>query len=211
MLAQLTLALTWAGTRGFLDRWLIAEWLVAIGTLALAAATVGLIRRVAKQVEVEAEQLVAARRPFVTPLMGDDGDGYVQDLASITRAGPHVLLLNAGAGPALNVRGALYWTETAGGGSSLHPLVLAAGLQDWAKVLGEEEVVVNWANAVGYLRYHDLSGTEWQTHFRFRQDGYGNVRAETLTAGPTSEYGEPAYNAEEGWTNRPRDVDLWQV
>jgi hypothetical protein len=68
-----------------------------------------------------------------------------------------------------------------------------------------------WATAVGYLRYHDLGGTEWQTHFRFREDGYGNVRAETLAAGETSEYGEPEYNAREGWTNRPKDVALWNV
>jgi hypothetical protein len=201
--------ITWAGSRGFIDRWSVAEWLVALGTLGLAAATVRLTRRVGTQVEVEAERLVASQRPFVTPLMGDDGR-YTQDLARKPRAGQHVLLRNAGAGPALNVRGALYWTETAGGASSLHPLVLPAGSQEWAKVLGKG-ALVNWGNAVGFLRYHDLSGAEWQTHFRFRKDSSGNVRAETLAVGPTTSFGEPAYNSEEGWTNRPKGIELWQV
>jgi hypothetical protein len=210
MACAVVLAITWAGARGFIDRWAVAEWLVAVGTIGLAAATFILTTRVTKQVKVEAAQLVASSRPFVTPLMSDNGEGYTQNLSRVqSRVGPHVLLQNSGTGPALNVRGALYWTGTAGDGSSLLPLVLSAGSEAWSKVLGEG-VVVNWANAVGYVRYHDLSGTEWQTHFRFREDGYGNVRAETLAAGKASDYGEPEYNAE-GWANRPKDIPLWNV
>ena len=66
--------------------------------------------------------------------------------------------------------------------------------------------MVNWASAVGYLRYHDLSGTEWQTHFRFRRDAEGNISVAILAAGETSQFGEPGYNGEEGWTNLPADV-----
>ena len=188
MTGALVLAITWAGTRGFIDRWSVAEWLVAVGTLGLAAATFMLTTRVTRQVKVEAAQLVASSRPFVAPLIGDNGEGYTQDLSRVDlRAGPDVLLQNSGTGPALNVRGALYWTETAGGASSLHPLVLKAGSEEWAKVTRGRRSG-HWAYAVGYLRYHDLSGTEWQTHFRFREDGYGNVRAETLAAGESSEY-----------------------
>lgn len=70
---------------------------------------------------------------------------------------------------------------------------------------------MNWADAVGCLRYHDLGGVEWQTHFRFRADGAGNVRVEILAAGQTAEFGEPAYNAEQGWVNQPETVSLWEV
>jgi hypothetical protein len=108
MTGALVLAITWAGTRGFIDRWSVAEWLVAVGTLGLAAATFILTTKVARQVKVEAAQLVASSRPFVTPLMGDNGEGYTQDLSRVElRVGPHVRLQNSGTGPALNVRGAL--------------------------------------------------------------------------------------------------------
>lgn len=63
---------------------------------------------------------------------------------------------------------------------------------------------------MGYLRYHDLNGTEWQTHFRVTADGVGNIRVEILVAEPTSKLGEPAYTAE-GWQNQPAQVSLWRV
>jgi hypothetical protein len=119
---------------------------------------------------------------------------------------PHVMLKNAGVGPALNVRGSLWWD---GGASSLHPQVLAPAEEVQARVTAPGGVV-DWRNAVGYLRYHDLGGTEWQTHFRVRADGAGNIRVEILAAGPTSKLGEPTYTAE-GWQNQPAQVTLWQV
>jgi hypothetical protein len=201
------------GFREWLERWAPgAEWGVAFGTALLAAATFVLARRahdeakavraeasaVARQAELQAEQLVATHRPLVLPFMGGAIDAV-----------PHLFIKNAGAGAAMNVRGAVYWTGTAGGASSLHPQVLSPGEDVPARVLGEG-IVVNWTNAVGYLRYHDLSGTEWQTHFRFRVDGAGNVRVELLALGTTADFGEPAYNSE-GWANRPDSVQLWQV
>jgi hypothetical protein len=215
MTAEFILAITWAGTRGFIDRWSVAEWFVAVGTVGLAIATLTLVTRVAAQVRVEKERLVASTRPLVVPIQGDNFDReiYTKDFSEVgdLPSGPHVLLQNAGAGPALNVRGSLYWTGGAGGASSLHPLVLAAGAEQLAKVVGEG-AKVNWAAAVGYLRYHDLSGTEWQTHFRFSRDGAGNIRVEILVAGETNAFGEePVYNAEQGWLNRPADVVLWDL
>ena len=214
MTAELLLAITWAGTRGFIDRWSVAEWFVAVGTVGLAIATLILVTRVAAQVKTEKQQLVATTRPFVVPIQGDnfDRERYLEDFSTATDepSGPHVLLQNAGAGPALNARGSLYWTGSAGGASALHPLVLATNDQKWAKVVGEG-AVVNWANAVGYLRYHDLSGTEWQTHFRFRRDAEGNISVAILAAGETSEFGEPGYNGAEGWTNPPADLVLWET
>jgi hypothetical protein len=60
-------------------------------------------------------------------------------------------------------------------------------------------------------RYHDLRGTEWQTHYRFRLDGYGNRRVEIVAVGPTSDFGNPGYNGEHGWVNKPSAVELWQI
>ena len=205
MAVELVLAISWAGTRGFLDRWSVPEWFVAVGTVGLAFVTYRLVRRVKAQVGVEKEQLVAATRPLVVPLQGDNFPPSAHQIR-----GPHVLVQNVGTGPALNLRGSLYWTGGAGGASSLHPLVLAAGAQEYAKVLGEG-VEVNWGNAVGFLRYHDLGGIEWQTHFRFPRDAQANISVEVLAVGPTSEFGEPGYNAEEGWTNRPKGVALLEV
>lgn len=133
------------------------EALVAIGTLALAAATAGLAwsarqetakvaeeaAAVKDQVQLQREQLEAGSRPLVLPIMGAD------DLPGL-QGSPHVLIRNAGTGPALNVRGSLYWKVTAGGASSLHPQVLAAGAEVAAKVLGDG-IRVHWATVVGYL------------------------------------------------------------
>jgi hypothetical protein len=207
----LWLVVSRGGVRGgFVDSAPLAEWLVALGTSGLAVATVLLARearneavavreeaeQVRRQVEVEAEQLVAAQRPLAIPVAGENNvDGM-----------PQVTLKNAGVGPAMNVRGSLWWD---GGASSLHPQLLPPGDTVQARVTAAG-VAVDWSNAVGYLRYHDLGGAEWQTHFRFRTDGLGNVRVEVVAAGPTSKLGEPGYDAE-GWQNRPVEVTLWQV
>jgi len=198
-----------AAFRHWLDRWApLAEWAVATGTLLLAIATFVLARRarqeagaVAHQVEVERDQLIAARRPLVLPMAGLDG-GTVHPNAQI-------LFKNAGAGPAMNVRGFLWWRDSAGGASSLTPLTIATGDEASAVVLGEGSKP-NWENASGFVRYHDLSGLEWQTHYRFRVDGFGNRRVEVVAVGLTSELGEePGYNGDVGWVNKPEGLKLW--
>ena len=185
------------GLHDWLDRWApLAEWGVAIGTILLAGATVFLAHRVRQQVKVESEQLTAAYQPLVLPF------GYNPD-------SPFVHIQNAGKGPAINIRGALYWLGTAGGASSFHPVVLAAGANSTALVLGQG-IDVNWTNARGFFRYFDLTGAESQTHFEFHGDAYGNIRVETIAFGSTTDFGKPAYNAEEGWTNKPENVYLWR-
>jgi len=112
----LWLIVTNDGIRGDFDKTApLADWLVALGTGGLALATFVLAREarneanlVKRQVEIDAEQLVAAQRPLVLPVLGTEIDGT-----------PHLLEKNAGVGPAMNIRGALYWTGTAGGASSL--------------------------------------------------------------------------------------------
>ena len=172
------------------------EALVAIGTLTLAWMTYRLAIGVVQQVGVERDQLIASTRPLVTAIGASD-----------ERTGPHVRLQNSGAGTALNVRGSLFWTEREYSGSALQSLVLAPGSDRLAKVLGAPEV--NWRDAKGWLRYHDLHGIEWQTHFRFRADMYGEMRVETLLVGETSKLGVPAYSSE-GWENRPEGIEVWK-
>ncbi len=192
---------------GFRDTAPLAEWFVALGTTLLAIATFLLARQARAEAKAVREQLVASQRPMVAPVSGHD-PGHLTSPGRVEAAPSHLVLTNMGAGPALNVRGAVYWTGTAGGAASLQHLALAIGGTEIARVLGEG-AVVNWSNAVGFLRYHDLSGAEWQTHFRFRADGAGNQSVEVLAAGPTTEFGEPGYNAEVGWVNRPGHVSLW--
>ena len=52
---------------------------------------------------------------------------------------------------------------------------------------------VKWGEAIGYLRYLDLAGTEWQTHFRYRQNASGQYSVEVLGYDKTSKLGEPDY------------------
>ncbi len=124
---------------------------------------------------------------------------------------PHVFLKNAGSGAAINVRGFLWWTGTAEGAASLHPQVIGPGDEAPAQVVFALGADVNWGNAVGYVRYHDLRGTEWQTHYRFRYDGVGDRRVEILTVGSTEALGEPDYTGDKGWVNKPEPVKLWDA
>lgn len=82
---------------------------MAIGTFALALATVWLAKRAHEEAQAVARQAEGAHRPLVLPLMGRAIDGI-----------SHLTIKNAGAGAAINVRGSLRWTETAGGSRSLY-------------------------------------------------------------------------------------------
>jgi hypothetical protein len=197
------IGVAWGGVRGALSDWApAAEIAVALGTILLAIATFRLARqakteaeKVTEQVGLEREQLVAAQRPFVVPVI--EGWGPGEDP-------PIVGLLNAGAGPAINVQGGLYWTGGAGGASSLLPAALAAGEDLRAVVIGEG-IKVNWPTVRGFVRYTDLSRVEWQTHFAYRSLADGTFYVEVLGVGRTDELGEPQYNPGDGWLNAPAD------
>lgn len=118
--------------RGFADSAPLAEWLVALGTSGLAVATVLLARearneaiavreeaeQVRRQVEVEAEQLVAAQRPLVMPVMGEEN----------THGTRHVMLKNAGVGPAMNF-------EVRSGGLTPRAARPRSSLKSWHQVM----------------------------------------------------------------------------
>jgi hypothetical protein len=199
VICSFLVGLTLGGVRGALMDWApAADVAVAVGTILLALATFRLARqakeKVTEQVALEREQLVAAPRPFVVPIIAGwgPGDSFVR-------------LQNAGAGPAINVEGALYWLEGAGGASDLLPTALAAGEAFPAVVLGAG-VDVNWAMAKGFVRYKDLSRGEWQTHFAYRSLPDGSFYVEVLAVGTTDELGEPRYNPDHGWLNPPTDI-----
>lgn len=213
------LAVDWPVVRRNLGDWApAAEIAVAVGTILLAAATFRLARQakrqattigeqvalerqqlaqVIEQVALERQQLEAGQRPFVVPIV----DGWDPGASP-----PWIRLSNAGAGPAYNVRGGLFWPHGIGGGVLIGPTTVPAGQPPVAVPLagtnwtGRE---VDWVAATGYLRYTDLASTEWQTHFRFWVDPFsGQLAVEVVGVGRTAELGEPVYTNEGDWQSQ---------
>jgi hypothetical protein len=185
---------------------------VAIGTLLLALATVGLaiatFRMAASagdSVKIQERQLVAAQRPYVFPAVTAE---WLQHPDDVT-ANPYIVAKNGGAGPAFNVQGSIYWGGDTASSGAFAPTALAAGEEENVRVRGEG-ITVDFNNARGFLRYTDSAGVEWQTHFRYTgalglvKDGTMQVRI--LTSGTTAELGEPQYNADQ-WVNAPAGLD----
>jgi len=105
------------------------------------------------------------------------------------------MLSNAGAGPALNTQGALFWHSGIGGGWQLLQTSVPAGRDLPARLEVHPGYEVRWEQAVGYLRYMDLAGTEWQTHFRYEQNAAGQFSVMVTKLGKTTDLGEPDYSA----------------
>jgi hypothetical protein len=208
----------------FLETWApLAEWAVALGTLGLASATVwlgwqakndaGAIRAqaaaVTRQVEIGQQQLEANQRPFVLPITVDWGPGRFTPVEpefprTVGQAPePWMKLSNAGSGPAYNVSGALYWPGGIGGGWQVVPASIPAGQQLAMGLTTHAGYEMKWAGAQGYLRYTDLAGSEWLTHFRYRQNPDGQWWVEVRAAGKTTDLGQPEYSLENGWENPP--------
>jgi hypothetical protein len=114
-----------------------------------------------------------------------------------------MMLSNAGSGPAYNVSGALYWPAGIGGGWQLVPASIPAGQRLPAVLTTHAGADVKWAEAQGYLRYTDLAGSEWLSHFRYRENPARQWWVEVRAVGKTSELGQPEYSLENGWENPP--------
>ncbi len=202
-----------ASAQHFLAVWQIPSWAVAVGTVFLGCATVwlgwqarneaGAVATQAKlsgdQLELTRQQLEASQRPMVLPITEGWGPwmfwpGPRQfDPAMGESPEPWMMLSNAGAGPAINIRGGLYWRGGIGGGWQVVPTSIGAGehiATALEKHVGQE---VKWPEAEGYVSYSDLAGTEWQTRFRYRQNAAGQMSVEVLAVGRTSDLGEPQY------------------
>jgi hypothetical protein len=165
-----------------------AEWAVAGGTLALAIATFALALSARRQAKIAADHVVAIQRPLVAPIITQEWERFGQAQARIA-------LKNTGLGPAYNVEGGLYWTGGAGGASSIMRTTLGPGDSKATRVAGEG-ININWPAAIGFLRYRDSAGEEWQTHFRFRAVQGAGYDVEVVEVGTTKELGEPSYNPE---------------
>lgn len=191
-----------------------ASWGVAFGTAALALATAWLARRAhqegvaaKRQVELQAEQISAAARPVVVPVWDDSNPPR--------RAGKGALqVTNVGTGPALNLYGSLFWSRDASAptsslsASALGRTALGAGRAGVMKTTNDGVDPV-WPTSLGFLRYRDVSGQEWQTHFRADTVNTGGSLAFFVVAiGKTSEYGLPQYTSRE-WLNQPPHDRHW--
>lgn len=195
-----------ASVHHFLTFWNIPSWAVAVGTVFLGAATVWLgtqarseTKAVGMQVELEQQQLEAGQRPVVLPITEGWGPWMfwpgprLGEPAMGESPEPWMMLSNAGAGPAINIRGGLYWHGGFGGGWQFIPSSIGAGEHVPTKLEVHVGYEVKWSEAVGFVRYLDLAETEWQTHFRYRQDTAGQYSVEVIKVGKTSELGEPDY------------------
>ena len=190
----------------FVTYWDIPSWAVAFGTVFLGGATVWLgsqarneASAVADEATLSRQQLEASQRPFVLPVTND-----WEPLMEIPVKRAHargfgtefewwMMLSNAGAGPAYNVRGGLFWKGGIGGGWELLPISVPSGRDVPARLEVHSGHEVKWAEAVGYLRYSDLAGTEWQTHFRYQQNTASQFFVEVTKFGKTGDLGEPHY------------------
>lgn len=213
-----------SGLQKWLSNWAaLAEWAVAIGTLALAISTWFLSRQAKReatavrdqvalaqgQLDAELRQLEASQRPFVLPTTsGWRPENYspVEPPFGRTMGStmePWMVLSNAGAGPAYNIRGAVFFPGGIGGGWRMIPTAIPAGQELPVLLEVHAGYEPDWANASGYLRYTDLAGTEWLTHFCFRRANTEQWSVEVTGVGKVETLGEPEYTLEDGWVNRP--------
>jgi hypothetical protein len=164
-------ATTWSGIRGALDDWApLADWLVAIGTGALAAATFTLAKRareeaqaVRKESERLGEQARAALRAEVYPESSAEwAQGSGEWAGETSRKLP---LRNGGPGLALNVTGTVTF-EGVEGRTPLYAGSIAPG--GTLNARPRAPLTAGWGKASGELRYSDLNGDEWLTRFRMR-------------------------------------------
>jgi hypothetical protein len=176
----------------------LADWSVAFATGSLALFTYALAREAKGQLVLGQQQLIAAQRPMVLPVV----DGSWEYARSVLR------LQNVGAGPAYNLGGALYWRQGPQDHGNLVPL--AIGPHELIDAHLVEKVDVNWASATGFLRYHDLSNIEWQTHFRFKGDQARHYFVEIVYVGQSNSLPEPMYT-QHGWQNPPTEVRQRQL
>jgi hypothetical protein len=81
-------------------------------------------------------------------------------------------------------------------------MTLAPSEEAETRVIGQG-ININWADASGYLRYHDMMDAEWITHFRFEAVEGAGMRVKVTRIGRLSGprwrwgVGEPKYSPEE--------------
>lgn len=187
--------------REWTERWAsLAEWSVALGTLALAIATFSLARQtrglaigaeeevkavrdeaeaVRESVKVQQGQLDLQReetrrlaRPSVYPVIDSEWARGEGRFSMLTEKNSTLVLENAGPGLAWDVRGEVRWRNTNSEPcvTTVLPTMVLPGQRADVRL---EHAIDSWETAEGYLVYADvLSGQAvWRTEFRVRQSG----------------------------------------
>ena len=146
-----------------------ADWGVAVGTFALALATVVLAGQTRSETKKVAEQAIANLRAFVYP---EGSAEWAQARGEWAGVGNQwaLPLRNGGPGLALNVSGTARWPAT-----KTETTLMAGSIAPGARFNARPAAPVTggWADSVGELRYSDLNGDKWVTRFKLKL-GDGN-------------------------------------
>jgi hypothetical protein len=186
--------------RAWVDRWSVAEWAVALGTLTLAAFTLALARESRRQIALQREQIQAAQRPVVYPVTPADwamGGGV-----SANRRKMFLPVANGGPGVALNVTGRVMQRPERGSGVRESQIIagsIGPGGEQYARLDSEWP---SWNNTIGFLRYWDLLGNEWITDFTC---GIAIGDQISIEARPPRRAGDPGPEYPPPEWNQPRD------
>jgi hypothetical protein len=167
-----------------------ANWSVAIGTIAVAVATLALawvtrrsVRTATDELRLERQRLTAAQWPRVfpnPPLTWSEGaPPYNQDPRPWASVLP---VKNAGPGVALNVRARLDWSAPAGVHVESVPTSLAPDDSADLRINWGVQPRTDWADVSGALTYSDITGAVWQTHFHV---SIGNFDRRIVDVGET--------------------------
>jgi hypothetical protein len=171
-----------------------ANWSVAIGTIAVAVATLLLalvtrrsVRTATDELRLERERLTASQWPRVfpnPPLTWSEGaPPYNQDPRPWASVLP---VKNGGPGVALNVRARLDWPAPAGVHVESVPTSLAPDDSADLRINWGVQPRTDWADVSGTLTYSDITGAVWQTQFRV---SLGNFDRRIVDVGETIRLG----------------------
>lgn len=167
------------------DSAVLASWLVAGGTLALAAGTVFLaletrvsVKAALRQLAIEKDRLAAAQQPRVFPAPRVEWiDGSPPYAGPVTRQ--EVLpVTNGGPGVALNVCARLDFGPPGGVFVESVPTSLAPGDRADLRLNWGGVPQTDWHNVSGAIHYEDVVGALWRTRFRIWIDGRMMVRVD---------------------------------
>jgi len=158
-----------------------ADWSVAIGTIAVAVATLALawvtrrsVKTATDELRLERDRLTASQWPRVFPTpeiaWSEGASPYNFD----PHTWPTVLpVKNGGPGVALNVRARLVWPGPEGHNVETVPVSLAPDGSTDLRINWAGQPETYWDNVNGRLTYRDIHGGMWQTDFHISVATHG--------------------------------------
>lgn len=146
--------------RHWVDRWSVAEWAVAIGTLSLAGFTYVLAHRVRGQIELQRQEAEEATRPIVYPVATNEW------IRSDQRR-RYILIRNGGLGPAISIEGEVEWNPPGVSVKPRHAVWQSGGLGPGEERLNflARPTIEDWHNARGVLIAIGVDRRRWRTDF----------------------------------------------